>query len=1634
VASPLAVPATIGDRFEVVEAVGRGSFGRVFRVVEVGSGETRALKVVPRGGHEGMLLDEFEQLARLRHPSLPKVFEVGRTRDAIDDLAAGAPYFLAEWIDGARSDGAAWTGELGPRVWALLADLAGALAVIHGAGLVHGDVTPANVLIEAERAVLVDLGLAATTGARGTPAYMAPEALAGNVEPRSDLYGLGATVIRLVTGRPLFEGSSLGELAARILAGAAPRVLPGVPAPLADLINRLVARDPDARPASALALLDELDQLAPAIAPGSSRRARPKVGPPPAPATWAGAAEATRTIGRSLAEPAVAAIVVVGAAASGARQLAERAARGWQLEQVAQQRPSSVVLGTVDEVGAALGIPAAPSSRAWIEQLARAARRSVGVVLVDATDDARAADLIAALVRSPGERAVLVLADLAPATRPGVVVHTAPSLDVEGTRALAGTMLGRTPTVAWATGLHAASGGLPLTAIELVRSIASERDPFAIDWSTRTTAGAAELRAQQLRAVAAGARRAATAIAAWGGHARIEHVLTTLRAEGGKTAVGLADIVELERAGLARRLGDTVVLDRAVLAAVETIAGASALANLAAVALGAFHDVAARAGAASGCHAVLVLAPLLERATLDAPRATLACDVAEQLLAHGRADRALALARRALVHAPARAGLIAARAASAQGAYDDATTFARDAEAAGADAVQAQLVLARAAQRAGNLDVAEAALARLHALHPEHPEAAGTYARLLVTRSRYADAREIAQRSAATSGTAQAGDSPLVALRAEAAGLAAFYLGNLDEADAAFAALELGAQANNDSSNVGRALSLRGMVAQQRGQLGLASDRYREAARRLADAGELHAAATAELNLGTVLAERGRSSEALPRLAAAGRVFAELAATTELCAAELNRGNALLAVGLVDDARVAAEAALARAAGAPHLRAFALLVLGDARRRLGDDGGAIRSYREALAIGAERGDAHAQISAHVALAEAGVRERADADVEALCASVDDRDRWTIARGRLLLHGATEATDAARELADACGDVAARAADADRLERAFRGYAVAARLAERARDTARTTAFAERARGAHASWVATAAPAFRAALEADPDRERLPGHDAEVRTTPARGRAGDAPHLRRLLTLSRRLNTEASIERILDDVIDTAIELTLAERGFLLLRQPGGELAAVVSRNFTSGDLGATGSATVSRSIAERAAQTGEPVLTIDAGIDERFGAAASVAALRLRSVLAVPLRQRGSIIGCIYVDHRLRGGAFDDSAASVLGELADIAAIAIENARLTAELRATTRAVDDLNARLSAELAERDAELVRVRADLPDRDRLRERYEKIIGRSPAMLRTLDLVDRAAATALPVVIVGESGTGKELVARALHDHGPRKGGAFVAINCSAVPETLLESELFGHVRGAFTGAERDRRGLFEVADGGTLFLDEIADTGPAMQAKLLRVLQDGVIRRVGDTQTRKVDVRIVAASQLSLAELAAAGRFREDLRFRLDVITIPMPPLREREGDVPLLVEHLLAALCAGRSVPRLTRAALRALSHHRWPGNVRELENALARGVAMGGDVIDIADLPEAIAAANARPEPAKPVPGEDLRLKPALTATEQAYITAAMTRAKGNQTLAARLLGLSRFGLQKKLRRLAGEDDDDED
>jgi transcriptional regulator with PAS, ATPase and Fis domain len=294
-----------------------------------------------------------------------------------------------------------------------------------------------------------------------------------------------------------------------------------------------------------------------------------------------------------------------------------------------------------------------------------------------------------------------------------------------------------------------------------------------------------------------------------------------------------------------------------------------------------------------------------------------------------------------------------------------------------------------------------------------------------------------------------------------------------------------------------------------------------------------------------------------------------------------------------------------------------------------------------------------------------------------------------------------------------------------------------------------------------------------------------------------------------------------------------------------------------------------------------------------------------------------------------------------------------------------------------------------------------------------------MRATLKLVDRVTTSDIPVLIIGESGTGKELVARAIHANGRRAKRAFVSENCASVPESLLESALFGHVKGAFTGASSTRAGLFDVADGGTLFLDEIGEMPLSMQTKLLRVLQDGEVRAVGGERTRKVDVRVIGATHRDLQAMVARGAFREDLFYRLNVIAVPVPPLRDRGTDIPQLVAHFLAKHAEGRTI-RVTRAAMLKLASYPWPGNVRQLENEIRRAVVLADDRIDVPDL--SVDIARGGPAASR---GAGLDLRSRVDALEEELVREALARTKKNRTRAAELLGLSRFGLQKMIKRL---------
>ncbi|WP_437917399.1 sigma 54-interacting transcriptional regulator [Sorangium sp. So ce302] len=510
--------------------------------------------------------------------------------------------------------------------------------------------------------------------------------------------------------------------------------------------------------------------------------------------------------------------------------------------------------------------------------------------------------------------------------------------------------------------------------------------------------------------------------------------------------------------------------------------------------------------------------------------------------------------------------------------------------------------------------------------------------------------------------------------------------------------------------------------------------------------------------------------------------------------------------------------------------------------------------------------------------------------------------------------------------------------------------------------------------------------------------------------------------RDLEALVGALGERERLAPLLDRVVDALVLWTGVERGLLLLRAPNGRLVPRAARNLARSRLGAEQLA-LSETLARRALEAREPVVAVDAA-GELPSVHHSVHALKLRSVLAVPLVARGEALGVVYLDDRVRRGAFGAQELRWARAIASVAALAISDARAQVELRRAARRAERASSRLAEELARREAELDAAAIELArargGRD-TRYRYDAIIGESEPLRAMLRLVDRVTASEVPVLVCGESGSGKELVARAIHHNGPRAAHAFVSENCGAIPEGLLESALFGHVRGAFTGADRPRAGLFEVADRGTLFLDEIGEMSLAMQTKLLRVIEDGLVRPIGSERTRKVDVRVIAATHRDLEALVRARAFREDLLYRLNIITIRVPPLRERATDVPLIVQHFVEK--HSRGPVRVTRGAMERLSACAWPGNVRQLENEIRRAIVLCDGTIDREHLsPEIAHGGTATPREL------GLNVRARIDALETELVRDALERTRGNQTQAAKLLGLSRFGLQKMIKRLSIE------
>jgi Nif-specific regulatory protein len=488
----------------------------------------------------------------------------------------------------------------------------------------------------------------------------------------------------------------------------------------------------------------------------------------------------------------------------------------------------------------------------------------------------------------------------------------------------------------------------------------------------------------------------------------------------------------------------------------------------------------------------------------------------------------------------------------------------------------------------------------------------------------------------------------------------------------------------------------------------------------------------------------------------------------------------------------------------------------------------------------------------------------------------------------------------------------------------------------------------------------------------------------------------ARDLSALMKISTTINAIRGLEKLQKTLLDLLFEVVPAERGVVLLTDHGteGEEPVFGSVFGLDRERGQDASIKVSSKVTRWVLEHRESILITNQAEADNFGSSDSLVADQPASVMCVPLIMLDRSLGVIYLDTTELDTPFDQDHLQLVSAISAITAVAIENARhfewLVSE---NQRLIADFNIE-----------------------------HNLVGESPPIREVLQFISKVAPTDSTVLLSGESGTGKELAARAIHLNSKRADKTFMAVNCAALAESLLESELFGHEKGSFTGALTQKKGRLEIADGGTVFLDEIGELSPALQVKLLRVLQEREFERVGGTRPVKVDIRLITATNKNLEESIANGSFRQDLYYRLNVVNLEMPPLRERPEDIPLLANYFAAKYaerCNRRIIGIAAEAQARLASYY-WPGNVRELENAIERAVVLGAtDRILLEDLPESILES----EPPATAPGT--KYHEAVADTKRQIILSAMHQAKGSYTEAAKLLGVHPNYLHRLVRNL---------
>ena len=1576
------------ERYRRLKPLGQGGAGRVWLAADtLRSGAPVALKELldSRLGAEQRLRAEFAILSALHHPNVVRVYEFG--------VSGEIPHFTLEFIDGVNIVEAIRTSGSG-LLLEFAAEALRALAFLHDSGFIHRDLKPSNVLIRKTprqgcRLVLLDFGLALQGGAvegkppAGTLAYLAPEILQGEpASKRSDLFGLGALLFEAVHGRPLVEvdaGIALsGETVTR--AAAAEWPLPdGYPAGLQSWLTELLSPDPASRPPTASEALARLNFSCgtrfPAETSGT-RAGRLASGAP------AGREKELQIVWSLLESPKRPRIIwLSGGAGTGKsrmlRWLAAEAVRiGWR------------VSAAIDSV------PDAPAPAvALLDEIEAAAQGVIAQLGHIAQDESHVGPRIVAAIRREEVRNenLSTLLSLPPSSATHRIdLHP---LDATGVRKMVEQATGNSGVaesmVQW---LLSTSEGNPLIVESLLVDAAWERGGGTV--SHESLENSVARRISHLSAIG---HSWLEALVVLGTGTRDADVADVAELEGGSARTAAEEVAA---AGLARDNGgqwstSSRLIDTQVLQALEPERSASLHLRAAQRAASA-HEVdtgkLARYWAGAG------------EAEKSIELAIKAGEIAER---RGQAGEAAEWYRFALV----RIGRRDSRRRSLR-TQQAAMLFASDQVAA---AVRAY-----------------SALVAMSGENAERADLLGCLAYALLRAGRYPRAGAIAQRGIELAERLQ--------LRAQFAnsekllGMSLIQQRRLEDSiphlEAALRAYDVGSR----GSSRGEVLFALGSTETRLHRFGAAREHLQEALPIAFESGDQQLHARVLLALGILEHREWHLEDALVSLDRAKRVIEQnklqhsriyLTQNLAFLHRDLGRLDRAKALGaefesLVEHAAHRHDWIIARQfraeilalSGHPHEAAALLesvlqnessaetallnyvkLSLAEALLEVQDSPQEkIDKLLDSVFVVSEgfpnlrltwfllEMERRARFSKVDGFSDLWRRREEHLAATGLRLDPPTLVRTLLARARVLLadrdlEGAlSSAGDAMRAAEEnSLPDLGALAcillAESNRglaqQQSLERGRQYLEEAAHRIEDPEMRRDFLDR-------------PVFRPLREAPATKALAAGQD----------------RLLALYDMIRVLNSETDPEALLESMLDMALQVVRAERGLILLRtRADGEYSVHLARNLERETI--RDAERFSRSVVSQAG-AGKAVLAVDTGSDDRLREFKSVSLYGIRSVLCVPLRTRGTIIGAVYVDSRTEGSFFRPEDLKFLEAFADHAALALENARMRRDL-------------------EQENRRLQVAAET------RVRFDNIIGRSAGMQRVFDLIERVAQTNLPVLIQGESGTGKELVAHAIHFHGSRRKRPFLTENCAAIPETLLESELFGHVRGSFTGAERDRAGLFEQADGGTLFLDEVGDMSPAMQARLLRVLQEGELRRVGGDRTQRVDVRVVAATHRDLAVEVKAGRFREDLMYRLQVLLIALPPLRERVGDIPLLVEHLLQRIgeARGRPAPPVRSAVLELFERYAWPGNIRQLENTLQRLVLLAGD----GPVTPAIVESDATLRQALLGEVDRGAALYSLVRTEREQIAQALRVSEGNRARAAQLLGISRATIFRKIK-----------